>query len=123
VLKEKSNVALPVLDVAEALRLLEGDGELLKELSQMFLEQSAGLLQNMRESLAANEPAQLERLAHTLKGSCANLGARALAQAAEELEKKARAKALFGLDKQVDVVVKEVEQLKQELNAYLETEG
>jgi two-component system, sensor histidine kinase and response regulator len=123
VLKEKSNVALPVLDVAEALRLLEGDGELLKELSQMFLEQSAGLLQNMRESLAADEPAQLERLAHTLKGSCANLGARALAQAAEELEKKARAKALFGLDKQVDVVVKEVEQLKQELNAYLETEG
>jgi hypothetical protein len=50
----------------------EGDAELLREVIALFRDDSAALLEGARAGLAAGDAAELQRAAHTLKGSASN---------------------------------------------------
>jgi HPt (histidine-containing phosphotransfer) domain-containing protein len=65
----------------------EGDAEFLAELVEMFLADVPSRLAAMREYVKAEDPGSLERTAHTLKGTCANMGATRMAVLCAELEK------------------------------------
>lgn len=71
---------------AEALDRLGGDEGLLRELCQIFLEESPKLLQKLREAIVDADPDEVMRAAHSLKGELGYLGAPGALQAARELE-------------------------------------
>src|SRR5262249_10544546 len=61
-----------VFDRSKALAQTEGDVELLGQLVQLFFDQSAGLLPELRDAIARGDGKALERSAHKLKGSLSN---------------------------------------------------
>ena len=76
---------------AEALlHLVSGDTSMAYEILVMYLEQARRDLGRMEETLATGDLKTLHRLAHTLKGASATVGATGPAAVAARLEKTAR---------------------------------
>ncbi|MCX7144792.1 MAG: Hpt domain-containing protein [Sulfuritalea sp.] len=73
--------------------IVDGDPDLLRDLLQAFSSDHTGAADAIEESLAAQRDNEALRMAHNLKGSAANLGARKLSQAAQALERLLKAKA------------------------------
>ena len=67
----------------------EDDPELLIELIDLFLEDSVGRLDVMRESLESGDITQVSREAHALKSASANIGALPFSDRCRELESSA----------------------------------
>lgn len=70
------------------LRKLEQSGApgLVKRLTDIFLQDTARRLTDLRDSVQQGDSERLRKLAHTLKGSAANLGAREIVRICAELE-------------------------------------
>jgi two-component system, sensor histidine kinase and response regulator len=79
---------------AEALDRLGGDEDLLRELCQIFLEESPKLMQTLREAIASSDPQGVNHAAHSLKGELGYLGAAGAVQAARQLEEMGHDKEL-----------------------------
>jgi two-component system, sensor histidine kinase and response regulator len=75
-----------IFDRDAALARVEGDGELLLEILEVFLDDSPRLLMRIREALRRKDLKMLEQAAHTLKGSTGNFCAPAAYEAASRLE-------------------------------------
>ena len=75
--------------VLEGLREL-GDQELLAELAELFLEDVPTQLEALQEAIAGCNALSVEQVAHTLKGSCGNMGALRMVTICAELEETAR---------------------------------
>ena len=88
-------------EVLAGLREL-GDAELLAELAGMFFEDAATRLEDLRRAVEGGDALFVERVAHTLKGSSGNIGARGMAAICAELQEVgtsgdlARARELLG---------------------------
>jgi HPt (histidine-containing phosphotransfer) domain-containing protein len=78
------------LNLATALDRVGGDPELLQEIGRLFLGDYPSQIAEIHDALARQDAPQLERAAHTLKGSAANFGAQAVVEAAFTLEKAGR---------------------------------
>jgi len=104
-------------DIADALQRVEGDSELLEEIAHIFADECAKTMPEIRDALERPDAHQLEQLAHRLKGSSSNLGARLLAQAAAELEMMARAGDVRSARLHFRTVEAEVSKLLVELEA------
>ncbi len=88
----------PVLDpvALQALRSLGGDDDpsLFVEVIELYLDDARAHVANMRTALTAGDLRLLERSAHTLKSSSANVGALNFSKLCLELEQAARAERL-----------------------------
>jgi CheY-like chemotaxis protein/HPt (histidine-containing phosphotransfer) domain-containing protein len=107
--------AFSALDMADALRRVEGDSELLEEISRIFTEECQKTMAGLRRALEEPDLGLVERLAHTLKGSASNVGARILAHTTAELEAMARAGNLQGARAQFKTVEDDVSELLVEM--------
>jgi HPt (histidine-containing phosphotransfer) domain-containing protein len=75
------------LDRSVILGLRElGGPELLTELGHLFLEDVPSQLEALREAIEGGDAASVERVAHTLKGSCGNMGATRMSTICAELQ-------------------------------------
>ncbi len=83
-----------VLDRTVAMARVGGDVELLKEIAVLFLEEYPRVLVDLHKAVEAGDAKAVERNAHGLKGSVANFGARAVVDAAFELEQLGHAQKL-----------------------------
>ena len=74
--------------VLDDLRSLQTPGapSFLGELIDLFLKEADGHLQKLRTAFEAKDAALFERSAHTLKGSCGNLGAQAMSRICADLQ-------------------------------------
>jgi len=113
--------ATDALDRKALLDRVEGDVELLGEMIELFKEDSVRLLATIRDGLDTKKPDVVRHAAHTLKGTCGNLGASQAAATAAELEKLAAAGNISGgqdifrsLEEQVQRAGKLLDGLKQE---------
>lgn len=79
-------VDLSVLNSLEGAQI-EGEPDIVVELMELYLEDASSKLAAMNEDLGGNGGRSLARLAHSLKGSSANLGARRVASLCDELER------------------------------------
>lgn len=79
-------VDLAVLASLEGAQL-EGEPDIVVELMELYLEDAASKLAAMREDSTERGGKSVARLAHSLRGSSANLGARRMAALCEELER------------------------------------
>ncbi|HLL40933.1 MAG TPA: response regulator, partial [Rubrobacteraceae bacterium] len=83
--------------VLESLRELQGEGEpdILEELVGMFLDDAPSQLETLKEAAEKGDTQSIERLAHTLKGSCGNMGAVRMEALYSELENMGRSESLL----------------------------
>jgi HPt (histidine-containing phosphotransfer) domain-containing protein len=112
-----ANVSEEILDINGALGRMEGDRELLEEVARLFLNECPKMLDGIRQASAAQDARVFERLAHTVKGSSANIGARALSQVAAEMEKQARSGDLHRASRQIERLAAEMDRLRSEIDS------
>lgn len=79
-------VDLTMLDSYAELQV-KGEPDLVVELIDLYIEDALVKMRGMHEVLAGRDGAALKRLAHSLKGSSGNVGARSVAALCAELER------------------------------------
>jgi HPt (histidine-containing phosphotransfer) domain-containing protein len=65
----------PPVDLATALRVVDGDLALLQEVAQVLIEDYPGRMATLRSALSTGDASQTEQIAHSLKGALSNVGA------------------------------------------------
>jgi PAS domain S-box-containing protein len=79
-----------ILDHEEALSNVGGDPALLRELTEVFLQDCPRMIEDVRAALQSGDAGKLKRAAHSLKGAAGILGGKATCEAALRLETLAR---------------------------------
>ena len=109
------------LDRSALLERVEGDMDLLGDLIELFKEDSVRQLAAIRDAIDKKQPDLLRRAAHSLKGTCGNLGVTEAAATALELEKLAASgdlsrahESLRSLEQQIQMAGKLLDGLRQE---------
>ncbi len=95
----------------------EGDTKLLIELIDMFLQDAALLLVEMRQGIERGDAEMLHNAAHILKSSCAMFGAMSLSGLCRELEAMGATGQLDGGAEKMAQVEAEYEQVEDALRA------
>jgi len=106
-----------LIDRAQVLRRVGGDLDLLKELTEIFLEECPQLLTSVREAIAGRDGEALERAAHKIKGAVSNFSAHAAVEAALQLETMGREGDLTGAESVCVALESSIERLKPALAA------
>ena len=78
------------LDIAAALKNLEGDEQILREVSRVFLQSTPSLLRECDQAVQAEDRELIHRHAHSIKSASRTIGGIALSLIAERLESAAR---------------------------------
>ncbi|RMG45226.1 MAG: PAS domain S-box protein [Acidobacteria bacterium] len=107
-----------VLDALRALQDDDDDVNLLSELAELFLTDVPSHLARIRQAAERGDARALERAAHTLKSSSANLGARRLSALCFELEKKGRAGMVDDTGRLIAELEVEFERVRRALAQY-----
>ena len=102
-------------DQEAALQSVDGDTELLVEMAELFLQDSARLLQEIGEAVAAGDASGLHRSAHTLKGSVANFAAEEACETAFQLEMMGRSGNLTGASERYTALAAAMHQVDADL--------
>ena len=110
--------ANPVFDPAVALESLDGDFDLLREIVGISLTQFTKHIQNIRDGVEKQDPKLLERAAHALKGTAANLLATGVVDAASRLEEMGRGASFAGSAEALQMVETETSKLQQALEEF-----
>jgi HPt (histidine-containing phosphotransfer) domain-containing protein len=106
-----------VFDKAKALENLGGDMDLLKEIIGIFLDDFPNQMKQIREGILTGDAKAVEHAAHSLKGSVANFAAKRAYDAAYRLEVMGREVNLGKANEALGDLEKEVEGLKDALDA------
>ncbi|OHB28983.1 MAG: hypothetical protein A2X84_09370 [Desulfuromonadaceae bacterium GWC2_58_13] len=105
----------PAIDMSELLERLDGDRQLVREIWQVFAEDTPRQMQKLITALGEGNLAQAEHLAHSLKGAAANIGAIRLQQGAGRLERTVRDSGTSPEKDLIDEVSREFERVCQYL--------
>jgi len=105
----------PAWNQAEALRRIDGDEELLREMCQLFLQESPKLLLQLQQAVAAGDADAIVRAAHSLKGESSCLSAARTSQAARQLEAIGRNQDLARARDSLAVLEQEIASLHLDL--------
>jgi two-component system, sensor histidine kinase and response regulator len=81
-----AGLSIPGIDTATALKRTGGNRKRYESLLQRFADSQFATVTDIRNALEAHDPPTAQRLAHSLKGASANLGANSLAEAAAKAE-------------------------------------
>lgn len=79
-----------LVELDAAINRLGGDRELFKEFVEIYLQDSSKLIQKIEVAIQQNDPEQLEKGAHALKGLMSNFGAKPCVEQALRFEKAGR---------------------------------
>jgi PAS domain S-box-containing protein len=109
------------IDLPAVLDRLDGDRELFDEMAQLFREGCPKIMEDIRSAIGAGDAKALERHAHNLKGSSANLGAVDVSRAAAALEDCARSGNLERADDLLKSLELSLGQLLPELESLSRT--
>ena len=107
-----------VLDRSALLDRVEGDMELLGDIIGLFKEDSVRQIAAIREAIGKKETELVKRAAHTLKGTCGNLGAPGAATTAVELEKLAAAQDFAGAESKLRSLEAQIGQVGKLLDEF-----
>jgi HPt (histidine-containing phosphotransfer) domain-containing protein len=95
------------------LHSLGGNEKVCREIIGMFLEDLPGQIESMEDAVKKGDPVLVQRLAHTIKGASASVGAVALQKAALEMEKAGKSGDMGKAAGMLDAVKETSEILKK----------
>ena len=110
-----SLTAVEVLDEAGILAVVSGNSDLLRELAELFLEDSPQRLLEIRKALDSGNFDALQRAAHTLKGSAGSLCGKRAAELALRIEEMADTRDLPAARLSYPALAEEVGKLQKAL--------
>jgi signal transduction histidine kinase/CheY-like chemotaxis protein len=113
----EEDTRVPVVDWEAAVNHFEGDVDLLKEIAELFLDESPILMYQMKEALNRGDASALERAAHTIKGSVGNFAAKPAFNAALMVEKVGRDSEMRYADQAYKKLEDEIARLKPVLTS------
>ncbi|RKY77795.1 hypothetical protein DRQ07_08275, partial [candidate division KSB1 bacterium] len=96
---------------------VDGDKELVKELVNDFLEICPKQLEELIAAVHKSDPVQVERKAHSFKGSVGNFGVKSVQELAYELEKMGREEKLDNADSVLAKLQKEMKKIESYLSS------
>jgi len=99
----------------EVLNRIGGDEDFLRELLELVLTEIPDQMAQFLEACRADQREVAERLAHSIKGAAANVGARRLSQAARTVEESVRKSGIPGFEPLFKVVEQEFQTFRQVL--------
>ena len=104
-------------DVIATLKDLGGEDEpeLFMELVDLFIDDTRSQLDQVSAALTRGDTEEMRRRAHTLKSSCANVGAVHMAQSCFQMEQLAVAAELHDIEGLLAKVLAEFDQVKAAL--------
>ncbi len=108
---DSSPVPGKTMDETQLMRRVRGDRALLKDLAEIFIDESAMLLNRMRDSIQRGDSKGLHKAAHTLRGATVNLSAPPASKAAHELETMGRSGDLTGAEPALANLEREVDRM------------
>jgi HPt (histidine-containing phosphotransfer) domain-containing protein len=94
-----------------------GDDSFLRELIQIYLEDSPARIAEIEQSLAQGDAIRLTRAAHSLKGSSSNFGASQLRALSERIEQIGRSGVLSDVPARLPELKTEFDRVKAALEA------
>jgi len=106
------------LNWSNALRAVDGDRELLREVIEAFLEECPKLVEQIGESLDRSDADTLRRAAHTVKGALRTFGAEPCMALAERLEDMGRRRELNSAPEAYNSLKQQLEHLVPQLSAF-----
>jgi CheY-like chemotaxis protein len=113
------SVGAPVLDADKVRQLkalaLPGEPDPFVEVMELFLKETPDRLADLRQAIQINEPAAIVRAAHSLKGSCANVGAERMRRLSNCLERDARHGALTAAGEYLTQLEREFQEVRHHL--------
>ncbi len=95
---------------------LDGDMDLFRELTEIFLNDSVSLLEKIDSALSSGDATMVGKTAHTLKGAVSNFSATRAFEAALNLEKIGKTGDLSKAPEAFEKLKIEVENLKAAMN-------
>ena len=101
---------------------LDGDFELFKELSELFITESVNLLEAVENAVKAKNGEKIGKAAHTIKGAISNFSADRAFYAALALERLGKNNELDKVETAFIDLKKEIEQMQKALS-FLMSEG
>ncbi len=107
---------LPVWDQAAFLERLSGDEEGAKEILEVFLEDIPRQVRELSEHLSVGRRGEAKKVAHTVKGASASVGAEALAYAAAEMEAAVMGDSAGAVARGVEALESELQRLTHVLS-------
>ncbi len=81
----------PVFDIKQLRNICMEDTELMRELVVSLVDDATAHIPALQDAVEHADGAQCARLAHYVKGACANVGAASLAALMKSIERSARA--------------------------------
>ncbi|MCP4348264.1 MAG: response regulator [Desulfobacterales bacterium] len=75
-----------ILNHEETLQRIGGDEEMLRELYDLFLKTNLKLMESLRDAVKNNDAKNIRFYAHSLKGSCGNVGAESCSLICKQIE-------------------------------------
>jgi CheY-like chemotaxis protein/HPt (histidine-containing phosphotransfer) domain-containing protein len=100
--------------VLEGLRAL-GDASLLAELVELFVDEAPSRLMALRNAVEDEDAGTVEQTAHTLKGSCSNMGAWRMANLCAELQELGSSGELTATSELLDQLQAEFDRVRATL--------
>lgn len=100
------------IDLTSALERTGGEVDFLEELLDMFIEDFKEKYTALKAAVKQKDAVQVQKLAHSLKGSSASLGLTALQETFLKLETAGRKHDLFNAEKKLDLLLIQFNQLK-----------
>ena len=104
-----STEGVPVFDLDDALRRVDGDAAFFREIAEIFLESLPTEISTLLAAVEADENEQVCRLAHRIRGSVVSLGGSAAGVATTRLE------GIAGADSEQSVLRQSCDELVSEL--------
>jgi CheY-like chemotaxis protein/HPt (histidine-containing phosphotransfer) domain-containing protein len=108
---------IPVLDLSYLRVIIGEDTHVLDDLIEAFLCNTPGRLAELRQALSNEDAHMFEHMAHTIKGSSANMGALRMSELCRQLELVGRSGRLDGVAERLVQLEAEYEQVKAALQA------
>lgn len=107
----------PALDVADGIKRIGGDAGLYHMMLQEFYNENITVAQTLKETIGAKDFEQAIHIAHKIKSSSGNIGAKSLNEAASELQKSLQSGDGVDINKKADRFQKIFDRVMIEIDA------
>ncbi|MEM0912203.1 MAG: ATP-binding protein [Pseudomonadota bacterium] len=108
------------VDIEAALKRMSGNWPLLKKILLMYKKQQCSFVEDFQQEQRQQNPDELVRLTHTLKGSSANVGADKVSAIAKDLETHLKSEIAKASDISQAITSTKIDLLLQQLSEELE---
>lgn len=107
-----------IFDPEKVLKVLDGDVNLLREITGIFMESSVSDMETLQQAIAAWNSEKIQQEAHKIKGAAANIGAERVRALALEMEHSARQEDLSKTRCLFETLQKEMGKFEELLKQY-----